>query len=109
ASAIPWEPARQSRAVTAESDFQIERETVRGSVWDFSQALAFLLLRRFLLLGPSQFFLELATPSSSELIFSLRLLPFALGSVICSALAPRCDSSYAVFLVILHACLPHRC
>jgi hypothetical protein len=32
-----------------------------------------------------------------------------LGSVICSALATRCDASYAVFSVIPRACAPHHC
>ena len=75
--------------MTAEADFQIERETVRGSVWDFSQALAFRLLLRFLLLCPSQFFLELATPSSSGLIFSFRLLSWPWDSVISSLFLKR--------------------
>lgn len=89
AAAMAWEPARQSRAVAAESDFQMERETVRESAWEFSQALAFRLLLRLPLPCPSQLFLELGMPSSSGLISSFRLFPLAQDSAISSLFVKR--------------------
>ena len=86
---MPQEPARQSRAEAVESDFQMERETLLELAWDFSQALAFRLLLSLVLLCPSQFFLELGTPSSSGLIFSFRLFPLVKDSVISSLFVKR--------------------
>jgi len=85
---MPWESAWQSRAVAAESGFQMERETVLESAWDFSRALAFRLLLTVPLLCSSQSFLELGTPSSG-LIFSFRLFPLAKDSMISSLFVKR--------------------